>query len=46
MQRFEEAVATLRKAISLASTAPQQDLLRQLQARLRLYETRQPYRED
>jgi Flp pilus assembly protein TadD len=45
-QRFDEAVKTAQKALSLASTSKQSELAQQIERRLLLYQKRQPYRED
>jgi tetratricopeptide (TPR) repeat protein len=41
--RFDEAVATARKALTLALSAEQLDLADGIRERLRLYEARQPF---
>jgi hypothetical protein len=43
--RFEEAIETAEKAINVAKTAGQKDLVQQIQRRLRLYKAKQPYYE-
>ncbi len=44
--RFDEAVATARTAIKLATAAGAQDLAAKCRQRLELYQQRQPYRES
>ncbi|MFL5244542.1 MAG: tetratricopeptide repeat protein [Gemmataceae bacterium] len=43
--RFDEAVATAKKALALASPALGSERIAAMQSRLRLYEAHQPYRE-
>jgi protein O-mannosyl-transferase len=43
--RFEDAVATAQKAIALAQAAGETNLLKEIEARLELYRSGQPYRE-
>jgi tetratricopeptide (TPR) repeat protein len=43
--RFPEAIETVRQAIKVAMTGNQAGYVEELQARLRLYETRTPYRD-
>ncbi|MBP1599090.1 MAG: hypothetical protein H6Q05_4467 [Acidobacteria bacterium] len=43
--RFPEAIETVRRAIKMANALNQADYIDELQARIRLYETRTPYRD-
>ena len=42
--RFDEAVATARKALTAATQANKEQLAKDIQGRLELYAARQPYR--
>ena len=44
--RFDEAVATQRQALQWTPPAGRPDLTRRREERLRLYEKRQPFREE
>ena len=41
--QYSQAVAAARQALTLASSAQQAELAKQIQTRLRLYENNQPY---
>jgi len=43
--RFPEAIATARKALELATQQNQQDLAQSLNAKIKLYESHEPYRD-
>jgi tetratricopeptide (TPR) repeat protein len=43
--RFEEAKATANKALSIAKSSGREDLASEIQERIKLYETEQPYRQ-
>ncbi|MBX3423255.1 MAG: glycosyltransferase family 39 protein [Pirellulaceae bacterium] len=44
-QRYDEAVATAKKALELLKDDPRKELIQQIDARRRLYQQRRPYRE-